>query len=102
MDTANNTTQNTSSNSKKLGWSKSDTVWVLGLYGTAVGADITEVIEEHFGAKMGQLITILYFFAIYPILLVYSVALTNTVESFMRHQLHMTPPARPILALVLI
>ncbi len=149
MDTANNTTQNTSSNSKKLGWSKSDTVWVLGLYGTAVGAgtlflpinagvggliplivmallalpmtyfahrgmtrfvlsssnpgaDITEVVEEHFGAKMGQLITILYFFAIYPILLVYSVALTNTVESFMQHQLHMTPPARPILALVLI
>ncbi|MGL4600086.1 MAG: HAAAP family serine/threonine permease [Plesiomonas sp.] len=131
-------------------WSKSDITWMLGLYGTAVGAgtlflpieagiggiwpllvmtilalpmtffahralcrfvlsgsgrqgdDITEVVEEHFGSKAGYLITFLYFFAIYPILLVYSVAITNTVESFMLNQLHMTPPPRAILSLVLI
>lgn len=130
-------------------WSKSDIVWVLGLYGTAVGAgtlflpitagvgglipllvmavlalpmtffahrgmtrfvlssskpgaDITEVVEEHFGTGMGKLITLLYFFAIYPILLVYSVALTNTVQDFMLNQLHIQPPPRAILALVLI
>jgi serine transporter len=41
-------------------------------------------VEEHFGVGAGKLITLLYFFAIYPILLVYSVAITNTVESFMR------------------
>lgn len=105
-----------------------DTIWMLGLYGTAIGAgiilflpinagiggmipliimailafpmtffahrgltrfvlsgknpgeDITEVVEEHFGIGTGKLITLL-FFAIYPILLVYSVAITNTVES---------------------
>ena len=44
---------------------------------------VTEVVEEHFGVGAGKLITLLYFFAIYPILLVYSVAITNTVESFM-------------------
>lgn len=39
MDSVKNNTANTSASSvKKLGWSKSDTVWVLGLYGTAVGA----------------------------------------------------------------
>ena len=128
-------------------WRKSDTVWMLGLYGTAIGAgvlflpinagigglipllimlvlafpmtffahrgmcrfvlsgknpgeDITEVVEEHFGKTAGVLITLLYFFAIYPILLVYSVAITNTVESF--HQMHMTAPPRAILSLVLI
>ncbi|ELR67855.1 Serine transporter [Photobacterium marinum] len=150
MDTTQNNTVNTSStNTTKLGWSKSDTVWVLGLYGTAVGAgtlflpinagvgglipllvmallalpmtffahrgmtrfvlsssnpgaDITEVVEEHFGVGMGKVITLLYFFAIYPILLVYSVALTNTVESFMEHQLGIQPPERAILALLLI
>ncbi len=129
------------------GWSKHDTTWMLGLYGTAIGAgtlflpinagvggfwpmivlallafpmtffahrgltrfvlsgrsgDITEVVEEHFGVGAGKLITLLYFFAIFPILLVYSVALTNTLGSFMEHQLHMTPPPRALLSLLLI
>ena len=129
------------------GWSKSDTTWMLGLYGTAIGAgtlflpinagvggfwpllilavlafpmtffahrgltrfvlsgrsgDITEVVEEHFGIGAGKLITLLYFFAIFPILLVYSVALTNTLSSFLEHQLHIAPPPRAILSLVLI
>lgn len=130
-------------------WRKSDTVWMLGLYGTAIGAgvlflpinagigglipllimlvlafpmtffahrgmcrfvlsgknpgeDITEVVEEHFGKTAGKLITLLYFFAIYPILLVYSVAITNTVESFIVNQMHMAAPPRAILSLVLI
>ncbi|MBY5945942.1 serine/threonine transporter [Photobacterium rosenbergii] len=150
MDTVKNNTVHSQSTTKaKLGWKKADTLWVLGLFGTAVGAgtlflpinagvgglipllvmavlalpmtyfahrgmtrfvlsssnpgaDITEVVEEHFGAGMGKVITLLYFFAIYPILLVYSVALTNTVESFMINQLDMVPPARWILALLLI
>ncbi|QJI27407.1 HAAAP family serine/threonine permease [Pseudomonas sp. ADAK18] len=129
------------------GWNKHDTTWMLGLYGTAIGAgtlflpinagvggfwplivlallafpmtffahrgltrfvlsgksgDITDVVEEHFGVGAGKLITLLYFFAIFPILLVYSVALTNTLSSFMEHQLHMAPPPRAILSLVLI
>ncbi|WP_426132733.1 serine/threonine transporter [Pseudomonas sp. PWP3-1b2] len=129
------------------GWTKHDTTWMLGLYGTAIGAgtlflpinagvggfwplivlallafpmtffahrgltrfvlsgtsgDITEVVEEHFGVGAGKLITLLYFFAIFPILLVYSVALTNTLSSFMEHQLHVAPPPRAILSLVLI
>ncbi|MCG8709308.1 HAAAP family serine/threonine permease [Brenneria sp. 4F2] len=130
-------------------WRKSDTVWMLGLYGTAIGAgvlflpinagigglipliimtiiafpmtyyshralcrfvlsgkkggeDITEVVEEHFGVDAGKLITLLYFFAIYPILLVYGVAITNTVESFIIHQMHLPAPPRAILSLILI
>lgn len=116
-------------------WTKQDTVWMLGLYGTAIGAgtlflpinagigglwpllviailslplsyfshralcrfvlsgskkdsDITEVVVEHFGVKAGSFITLLYLFAIYPILLVYSVAITNTVLSMLRNQFH--------------
>ncbi|MFI0489099.1 MAG: HAAAP family serine/threonine permease [Yersinia sp. (in: enterobacteria)] len=130
-------------------WRKSDTMWMLGLYGTAIGAgvlflpinagiggllplivmaiiafpmtfyahrglcrfvlsgknageDITEVVEEHFGVGAGKLITLLYFFAIYPILLVYSVAITNTVDSFITHQMHLPSPPRAILSLILI
>lgn len=72
------------------------------LSGKSSGEDITGVVEEHFGKVAGFLITILYFFAIYPILLVYSVALTNTVESFIVHQLQMDAPPRALLALVLL
>ncbi len=134
---------------KRSSWRRTDTIWMLGLYGTAIGAgvlflpinagvggliplfimavlafpmtffahrgltrfvlsgknpgeDITEVVEEHFGVGAGKLITLLYFFAIYPILLVYSVAITNTVESFLTHQLGMQAPPRAILSLILI
>lgn len=129
-------------------WNRHDTTWMLGLFGTAIGAgtlflpinaglggfwplmilavlafpmtyyahqgltrfvlsgragtDITDVVEEHFGIKAGALITLLYFFAIFPILLIYSVGLTNTVGSFMEHQLGIQTPPRAVLALVLI
>lgn len=66
------------------------------------GSDITEVVEEHFGPSAGKLLTFLYFFAIYPIVLIYGVGITNTVNSFMVNQLGMTPLPRTILSLVLI
>ncbi|WP_047605707.1 HAAAP family serine/threonine permease [Rahnella aquatilis] len=144
-----NTTIGTLSEKSISSWRKTDTMWMLGLYGTAIGAgvlflpinagigglipliimailafpmtffahrgltrfvlsgknageDITEVVEEHFGITAGKLITLLYFFAIYPILLVYSVAITNTVESFITHQMHMNAPPRALLSLILI
>ncbi|MCU1724174.1 MULTISPECIES: serine/threonine transporter [unclassified Pseudomonas] len=135
---------------RETGWSRHDTTWTLGLYGTAIGAgtlflpinagvggfwpllvlallafpmtffahrgltrfvlsgrkggneDITEVVEEHFGAGAGAMITLLYFLAIFPILLVYSVALTNTLGNFLEHQLHIAPPPRALLSLLLI
>lgn len=136
-------------NVKASGWSKQDTTWMLGLYGTAIGAgtlflpidagmsgiwpllimavlafpmtylshralcrfvlsgstpngDITAVVDEHFGKAAGKLLTFLYFFAIYPILLMYSVAITNTTQSFLVNQLGITPPPRMVLAIALI
>ncbi|WP_263263154.1 aromatic amino acid transport family protein [Pseudomonas sp. RIT-PI-S] len=129
-------------------WGKDETTWMLGLFGTAIGAgtlflpinagiggfwpllvlallafpmtfyahrgltrfvlsgrdgaDITGVVEQHFGKTAGTLITLLYFFAIFPILLIYSVALTNTVGSFLEHQLHLNAPPRAVLAALLI
>lgn len=130
-------------------WTKQDTIWMLGLYGTAIGAgtlflpidagmsgmwpllimtllafpmtyfshralcrfvlsgsahnaDITAVVDEHFGKSAGRILTFLYFFAIYPILLMYSVAITNTTQSFLINQLGITPPPRVVLSLVLI
>ena len=129
-------------------WQKQDTVWMLSIYGTAIGAgtlflpinaglagiwpllmmlalafpmthlshkalcrfvlsgtgkkDITEVMHEHFGSLAGKLLTLLYFFAIYPILLMYSVAITNTTQSFIVNQMGLTAPPRALLAILLI
>ena len=66
------------------------------------GSDITEVVEEHFGKTAGKLITLLYFFAIFPILLIYGNGITNTVDSFIVNQLGMPSPNRVILSFVLI
>lgn len=66
------------------------------------GSDITEVVEEHFGKTAGKLITLLYFFAIFPILLIYGNGITNTVDSFIIHQLGMASPNRAVLSFVLI
>jgi serine transporter len=130
------------------GWNRFDSQWVLGLFGTAVGAgilflpiraggggffpiiimallifpmtylshlflsrfvmsseknsDITEVVENGFGHFSGQIITVLYFFAIYPICLAYGVGITNTVNSFLINQLHLPELPRWLLAFVLI
>lgn len=66
------------------------------------GSDITEVVAEHFGPSAGRMITLLYFLAIYPIVLIYGVGITNTVGSFLTNQLEITPPPRWLLSFLLI
>ncbi|PXW43156.1 serine transporter [Klebsiella oxytoca] len=130
-------------------WHGEDTIWVLGLFGTAIGAGvlflpinagiggfwpllivfalafpitylahrglarfiyssntpestITDVIGEHFGSRAGKIFTIIYFFAIYTILIMYAVAITNTAQSFITHQLGLSEPPRALVSLVLI
>ena len=58
--------------------------------------------EEHFGKMAGRLISALYFLSIFPILLIYGVGLTNTVESFMVNQLGLASPDRVMLSGVLV
>lgn len=58
-------------------------------------SSITDVIGEHFGALAGKVFTVIYFFAVYTILIMYAVAITNTAQSFITHQLAMAePPGR--------
>ncbi|HDR7589138.1 septum formation initiator [Bacillus mycoides] len=63
---------------------------------------ITGTIREYFGNKASIIFNIVYFVSIYTIVLMYSVALTNTASSFIVHQLHMQEPPRAILSLVLV
>lgn len=66
------------------------------------GEDITVVAGDYFGPGVGKAITILYFFAIYPIVLIYGVSITNTIDSLMVNQLGLPQVPRPILSFVLI
>lgn len=61
-------------------------------------ADFTDVVEEHFGQNAGRLISLLYFLSIFPILLIYGVGLTNTVDSFLVNQADMVSPPRTLLS----
>ncbi|EOO28574.1 serine transporter [Bacillus cereus BAG1X2-3] len=63
---------------------------------------ITGTIREYFGNKASIIFNIVYFVSIYTIVLMYSIALTNTASSFIVNQLHMKEPSRAILSLVLI
>ena len=65
-------------------------------------ADFTDVVEEHFGENAGRMISILYFMSIFPILLIYGVGITNTVDSFMVHQLGIESMPRALLSFGLI
>ena len=66
------------------------------------GEDITVVAEDYFGTGAGRAITLLYFLAIYPIVLIYGVGITNTVESLLENQIGVAAPPRWILSGVLI
>lgn len=66
------------------------------------GDDITDVVEQHFGFGFGMVFTIIYFIEVLVILLMYSVSITNTAESFIVNQFHMPAPHRWLLSLVLI
>lgn len=130
-------------------WHKEDTVWMLGLFGTAIGAGvlflpinagiggplpllivtllafpitylshralarfimsaqnpdkgIAGVMGEYWGPKAEKIFNLIYFFAIYTILLMYAVAITNTGESLMIHQLNITGVPRFFIALATI
>lgn len=65
-------------------------------------ADITDTVEEHFGKTGATIITFAYFFAIYPIVLIYGVGITNTVDSFLVNQLGLETIPRWLLSGALI
>ena len=66
------------------------------------GRDITGVARGYFGEGIGRAITVLYFLSIYPIVLIYGVGITNTVDSLLVNQLGLPQVPRVVLSGVLI
>ena len=65
-------------------------------------AGITGVIREYFGEKAQNVFNLVFFCALYTILLMYAVALTNTVLSIFENQFHIMNAPRSIVALAFI
>lgn len=65
-------------------------------------SDITNLTEQYFGVSIGRIFTLLYFCSIFPVLLIYGVGITNTVESLILNQLGIQPPPRWILSGLLV
>jgi serine transporter len=68
------------------------------LSSTKPESNITDTVEEHFGKTGANLISFAYFFAIFPIVLIYGVGITNTVDSFMVNQMGIESLPRWILS----
>lgn len=130
-------------------WNKVDTTWMLGLFGTAIGAGvlflpinagisgiwplilitlfafpitfyahrglarlvmaasspdkgIIGVVEEFWGPVAARIFNVIYFISIYTILLLYSVAITNTTDSLLTHQLGIQGIDRALITVVVI
>jgi serine transporter len=69
---------------------------------TDPNGDITDAVTEYFGPRGGALITLLYFLAIYPIVMIYGVGLTNTLTDVAVNQLGLEEPNRLILSGVIV
>lgn len=63
---------------------------------------ITGAVTEHFGHVAAKAFNLLYFIAIFTILLMYAVAVTNTAESIIIHKLDIIEPERSLLSLALV
>lgn len=74
----------------------------LCLSSSTPGKDLTQVVHEHFGNRVGYWLMLICFMSMFPVLLLYSVGITNVFTSFVVNQLHFEEPARPFLVLVLV
>ena len=70
--------------------------------GTPSSKNITDVILFYIKQGTGRWLNFIYFLSIFPIVLMYSVAITNTLQHFLIHQLQLPSPPRALLALILI
>lgn len=71
--------------------------WVIS-YAPLHGEDVLVVLTYFFGRRNGIILAIIYWFTIFPVVLIYGVSITNTVDSFIVNQLDGPEIPRWILA----
>lgn len=66
------------------------------------GANVLQVLTEYFGARSGMVVALIYWFTIFPVIMIYGVSMVNTVDSFIVNQLHGPQLSRWVLAPLLV
>ena len=66
------------------------------------GRDITQVVHEHFGERVGYWLMLICFMSMFPVLLLYTVGITNVSISFWINQLGLEEPPRAFVVFVLV
>lgn len=64
--------------------------------------NINDIIYEHFSTRFTNFFAICYFLAIYPLILIYSVGLTNTINSFLNQVMGINTITKPVLAFIIL
>ena len=64
--------------------------------------DFTQIVHEHFGDRVGHWLMFICFMSMFPVLLLYSVGITNVSISFLENQLNVSEPSRAFISLALI
>lgn len=64
--------------------------------------DIIGAVEHDLGSTAGFVVSVLYFLSIITICVGYATGITNVVDNFMTHQLHLPEFPRPLLAFILL
>lgn len=71
--------------------------WMMS-HSPLIGEDVLAVLTDFFGRRAGILLAAIYWFTIFPVVLIYGVSITNTVDSFIVNQLDGPNISRWILA----
>lgn len=71
--------------------------WIMN-HSPIPGADVLMVLTKFFGRNKGILLAAMYWFTVFPVVLIYGVSITNTVESLIVNQFHGPEISRWILA----
>ncbi|SQG63901.1 Threonine/serine transporter [Corynebacterium renale] len=66
------------------------------------GKDVLATLTDYFGQHRGVILALIYWFTIFPVVLIYGVSITNTVDSFIVNQLGGPSLSRWILAPLLV
>ena len=68
----------------------------------APGVGITGAVNHYYGKKVGNLITALYFLAFFVVVLIYAVAITNSLAEQLARHTPITPVVRAMLSLAVV
>ncbi|MGI9275292.1 MAG: amino acid permease [Endozoicomonas sp.] len=65
-------------------------------------SDINQTVHEHFGRRAASLLMVICFFSMFPVLLLYTIGITNVSISYVSNQLNWAEPSRPLITFLLV